>query len=116
MLRSGAFAASTEIFIGVQRERPFAFRGEISWRPPQIQSQWERQVTLFAGNRDDPRCMSDIAESCQAPALRLESVDGKLLVGESPRVSYVIRATSDRTSRPCVHDIKHQRRVHRDVR
>src|SRR6202049_3950999 len=27
----------------------------------------------------------------------------------------MIRATPDRTSRPCVYDIKHQGRVHRDV-
>src|ERR1700689_5115216 len=115
MLRSGAFTVSAEIFIRAQGERLFALREEISRRPPQIQCQGERWVTLFAWNRDDPRCMSDIAEPRQAPALRLKRVDGKLLVGESTRMSHVIGATPNRTSRPFIHHIKHKRRVHRDV-
>src|ERR1035438_8290616 len=60
--------------------------------------------------------LSKKAEAGETPALRLQRVNRKLGVSEPARMDNVVRATPDRTSRPFVHDIKHQRRVHRDVR
>ena len=72
---------SAEIFIRAQREGLAELREGISRRPPQIQRQRERGIALFAWDRHVSRCMPGIAESGQTPTLRLEGINGKLLVG-----------------------------------
>src|ERR1035438_7560188 len=91
-------------------------REQTSYRPPQIQRQREREIALSGWDGHDSRCMPNIAEAGETPALRLQRVNRKLGVSEPARMDNVVRATPDRTSRPFVHDIKHQGRVHRDVR
>ena len=56
-----------------------------------------------------------LAESSQTAALRFICVHRKLFVGPAAGMGHVIRAAPDCTPRPCVHDIKHQWRVNRDV-
>src|ERR1700722_9774861 len=91
-------------------------REQTSWRPPQIQCQREREVGLSGWDGHDSRCMPNMAEAGETPALSLQRVNRRLGVSEPARIDNVVRATPDRTSRPPVHDIKHERRVHRDGR
>src|ERR1700689_5230734 len=104
---------STEIFIRAQREALAKRREGISRRSSQIERQRERRIALFGWDRYHSRGVPDIGEAGQTSAFSFEGIDGKILMGAPARMRNVIRTTPDRASRPCIHDIKHQRRVTR---
>jgi hypothetical protein len=71
----------------------------------QIESEWKVRIELGLSHGETPRDVTDVVEPGNSPALGRWRVDRPHLVGTSPGVNDVVRATGDRALIPVVVDV-----------
>ena len=85
-------------------------------RRPQVERQREVRVALLGRVAHRTGRVADVEEPRQAPAFRLVRVDRKDVEVPSSGMRDVVDAAAHRALVPCVQDVEHQRRVHRNRR
>src|SRR5262245_37024059 len=85
-----------------------------SLRAPQIERQRELGQRFLGRHSQRTSGMSKPEEPRGAARLRLVTVHREYIVTPAARVSHMVSAAAERTAQPCIDQIDHQRRMHRN--